>query len=150
MNAPPVDEKPADAREGRHIRDTTRSLVKAVMLDVWPSVATVVDFGLNTQEHYEALYYPLRHGDITPEQVDAALGNGRLLSELVNAAPHNPHKGIEFRTGWDGLALEPDCDGCDDEPQRLPTLSEIARGKQAVATVAEKGKEAGKDNGIDL
>ena len=92
----------------RRIRDTTRSLVKAVVLDVWPSNAAVGDFGIRSQEHYEALYYPLRHGDITPEQVDAALGNGRKLTELVNAAPHNPHKGIEFRTDWDDLRPEPE------------------------------------------
>ena len=33
------------------------------MLDVWPRNAAIVDFGIRSQEHYESLYYPLRHGD---------------------------------------------------------------------------------------
>src|SRR5262249_962587 len=40
------------------LRDTTRNLIKAVVLDVWPSAAAIVDFGINTQKHLEALYYP--------------------------------------------------------------------------------------------
>jgi hypothetical protein len=87
----------------RNIGDTTRNLVEAVLLDVWPRAGAIVDFGLRSQEHYEALYYLLRHGDITPEQVDAALGNGRKLTELVGTAAHNPHKGIVFRTDRDEL-----------------------------------------------
>jgi hypothetical protein len=131
-------------RSGRAIRDTTRNLIQSILLDVWPRSGAVVDFGLNTQEHYEALYYPLRHGDITPEQVDAALGKGKMLTELVNSAPHNPHKGIEFRTSWDELTLEPP-----DQPDGgAPSLSEIA------ASPASPQPEAAvarcKDDGFEL
>jgi hypothetical protein len=92
----------------RAMRPATENLVESVTFDdVWPRNAAIVDFGIESQEHYEALYYPLRHGDITPGQVDAALGNGRKLTELVNSAPNNPHKGIEFRTYWDDLQVEP-------------------------------------------
>jgi hypothetical protein len=105
----------------RNLRDTTRNLVEAVLFDVWPRSGAIVDFGLRTQEHYEALYYPLRHGDITPEQVDAALGNGPKLTELVNDAPHNPHKGITFLTDWDSLRSKP-------EQPRHPSPSEIGNG----------------------
>jgi hypothetical protein len=102
------DASPTGAGRGpRLIRDTTRNLIHSVLLDVWPRHAAIVDFGINTQEHYEALYYPLKHGDFTPEQLDAAMGNGRMLTELVNAAPHNPHKGIVFITSWDELMKEP-------------------------------------------
>jgi hypothetical protein len=90
------------------LRPVTKSLILAVTLDVWPNPAAVNDFGIRSQEHYEALYYPLRHGDITPEQVDDALGNGKKLSELVNSAQHNPHRGIEFRTAWDEMQPTPD------------------------------------------
>jgi hypothetical protein len=112
------DETDAPAPEPgpRRIRDTTRNLVNAVVLDVWPSHPAIVDFGLDTQEHLEALYYPLRHGDITPEQVDAALGDGKRLTELVNATPHNPHKGIGFRTDRDDRLLSPGEIACDDSP----------------------------------
>ena len=108
----------ADAGEPgpRRIRDTTRNLIEAVLMDVWPRQAAIVDFGLDSQEHLEALYDPLRHGEITPEQVDAAIGDGKRLTELVNAAPHNPHKGIEFRTSWDDLFPEPDREAGNDRP----------------------------------
>ena len=65
------------------LRDTTPNLVEAILLDVWPRRAAIVDFGLKSQEHYEALYYPLREGEITPEQLDAALGKGEKLTALV-------------------------------------------------------------------
>jgi len=124
----------------RPLRDTTRSLIKAITLDVWPSVAAVVDYGIHSQEHYEALYYPLRHGDFTPQQLDAALGKGPVLTEMVNAAPHNPHKGIVFRTSWDGLIPEPE----DTPPTGKPTLSDIAERKpEPAATAAAKEKDSG-------
>ena len=28
-----------------------------LMLDAWPRAGAIVDFGLKSQEHYEALYY---------------------------------------------------------------------------------------------
>jgi hypothetical protein len=67
-----------------------------------------VDFGLKSQEHYEALYYPVREGEITAEQLDAALGKGDALTALARSARTNPHKAITFRTDWDDLRLEPD------------------------------------------
>jgi hypothetical protein len=101
----------AGEREPRRIRDTTRNLINAVLFDVWPRAGAIVDFGLDSPEHYEALYYPLRHGEISPEQVDAALGDGGKLTALVNAAPHNPHQGIVFHTAWDALRADQAYDG---------------------------------------
>jgi hypothetical protein len=129
------------------LRDTTRGLIKAVTLDVWPSVATVVDYGIDSQEHYEALYHPLRHGDFTPQQLDAALGKGPALTELVNAAPHNPHKGIVFRTSWDRLIPEPEEFSAAGQPDGRPTLSDIAE-RRAEPAATGAGKE--KDDGFEL
>lgn len=88
------------------MRPVTENLVKAVLMDSWPSNATVVDFGLDDQQHYEALYYPLRAGEITPQQLDVALGNGKALTALANGAESNPHKGIVFDTAWDHMPSE--------------------------------------------
>lgn len=88
------------------IRDTTRSLVEAIEMDVYPTAAAVVDFGVTDQAHYEALYYPVRAGEITAEQLDAALGNGPALTALARGARSNPHKEITFVTAWDGLGGE--------------------------------------------
>lgn len=143
MATTPNDTAGGAGSTDRPLRDTTRSLIKAITLDVWPSVAAVVDYGIDSQEHYEALYYPLRHGDFTPQQLDAALGKGPVLTAMVNAAPHNPHKGIVFRTSWDFLIPEPD----DTPPTGTPSLSDIA-GHRAEPAAAASAKE--KDNGIDL
>ena len=87
------------------VRPVTQGLVDAIMLDVLPRPSAVVDFGIDTQEHYEALYYPVRAGDITPECLDAALGDGPALTALVGKAESNPHKGIVFVTVYDGDSL---------------------------------------------
>jgi hypothetical protein len=86
-----------------HLRPVTRSLITAMLLDVQPSPAAMVDFGIDSQRHYEALYYPLREGEITGEQLDAAYGDGQKLTALARDAPSNPHKDISFHTSWDAV-----------------------------------------------
>jgi hypothetical protein len=88
------------------IRNTTRNLVEAIWADEWPRNGAIVDFGLTSQAHYEALYYGLRDGQITPGQLDDALGRGEALTALARAARSNPHHGITFRTDWDALREE--------------------------------------------
>lgn len=83
------------------VRPVTRNLIESVLLDAWPRTAAVVDFGLDTQEHYEALYYPIREREIMPADLDGALGHGARLTELVRGARSNPHPDIEFHTSWD-------------------------------------------------
>jgi hypothetical protein len=109
----------------QHIRDTTRNLVESLMFDVWPRSGAIVDFGLKSQEHYEALYYPVRAGEITPEQLDAALGKGDQLTALAREARSNPHKEVSFRTDWDDLRLEPQ-DNADGETGPRPSPGELA------------------------
>jgi hypothetical protein len=104
FDAPAADTSPRPEA----IRDTTRNLVEAIWLDAWPRAGAIVDFGLNSQEHYEALYYPVREGEITPEQLDGALGKGGQLTALARSARSNPHREIAFRTSWDELLSEPD------------------------------------------
>lgn len=105
------------------VRSVTEKLYTSIMLDIFPnSPAVLCDFGLdgwggsNIQMCYEALYYPIRNGEITIEELDAALGNGPALSELVNKCPHNPHKGIHFHTAYDTMDEEdeptPSCNYC--------------------------------------
>jgi hypothetical protein len=84
------------------LRPVTRRLIEDVALDIRPSSPAVLnDFGIESQQHYEALYYPLREGEILPMQLEAAICCGPKLTELVNAATSNPHKGISFSTPWD-------------------------------------------------
>lgn len=85
------------------IHDTTRSLLEAIALDTWPTVAAQVDFGFTPQRHYEALYYPVRAGEISTEALDRALGDGPALTVLVAGARSNPHNDLRFATAWDEL-----------------------------------------------
>jgi hypothetical protein len=83
------------------VRPTTRTLVTSILMDSWPTNAAIVDFGIDSQKHYEALYYPIREAEIMPKELDAALGDGPKLTALVRDAASNPHKDVEFRTSWD-------------------------------------------------
>jgi hypothetical protein len=83
------------------LRPVTRGLVTALLLDAQPSPAAMVDYGIDSQRHYEALYYPVREGEITGPQLEAAYGDGQKLTALARNAPSNPHKDITFHTSWD-------------------------------------------------
>jgi hypothetical protein len=93
------------------IRNTTRNLVEAIWADEWPRNGAIVDFGLRTQAHYEALYDGVRDGQITAGALDAALGRGEALTALARSARSNPHREIAFRTDWDDLRDEEGPDG---------------------------------------
>jgi hypothetical protein len=83
------------------VRPTTRNLVTSILMDAWPNHAAVVDFGIDSQKHYEALYFPIREAEIMPKVLDAALGDGPKLTALARDAASNPHKDVEFHTSWD-------------------------------------------------
>lgn len=85
------------------VRPVTRNLIESVMLDSWPDPAAIVDFGIDSQEHYEALYYPIRQHEISPKRLDQALGNGKELTQLVREAASNPHRDVAFCTSWDAI-----------------------------------------------
>ena len=78
----------------------TMNRVESFAMDAWPRPAAIVDFGLKTQQHYEALYYPWRRGEITTKQLDTAMGDGQKLTALAQAAPSNPHRNIVFDCGY--------------------------------------------------
>ena len=115
------------------VRPVTKSLIQAIFFDVHPSPAAATDFGITSQQHYEAIYYPARNDEITFAQLDAAYGNGPKLTELVNACPSNPHKGIEFSTPWDVILGR----------------EESAKAGKPKATAKPKPKAKGKDIDLD-
>ena len=71
------------AEQVAQARDTTRNLVESVRADEWPRAAAIVDFGIDSRRHLEALYYPIRNGEIAPAVLDAAMGHGAKLTELT-------------------------------------------------------------------
>lgn len=121
------------------VRPTTRNLVTSVLMDAWPGHAAVVDFGIDGQKHYEALYYPIREAEIMPKDLDAALGDGRKLTALTRAAANNPHKDVEFRTSWDLVLGRETASAARDAFKRAlhetPTMSDRENGKEKDYTI---------------
>jgi len=112
------------------VRPVTRRLIEALMLDSWPNHTVIVDFGIDSQAHYQALYYPVREGDIMPRDLDQALGHGEKLTTLARGAASNPHKDIEFRTSWDVISGRDRPQPPSDGGSRPPSPSEVARDKR--------------------
>jgi len=78
-------------------RPTAQRTYVALTLDMWPdSPAAIADFWLTDQEHYEALYYPVRAGQITVEDLDRVLGDPEAITGLAASMPANPHRNIVF------------------------------------------------------
>ncbi|RLI48953.1 MAG: hypothetical protein DRP09_21055 [Candidatus Thorarchaeota archaeon] len=81
------------------IRPMTKDCYDLLMMDLPLRMTMVVDFGVDTPEHYSALQRAVRAG-ATAEELDKALGKGKLLTALVKY-----HTGIdiEFETTYDKL-----------------------------------------------
>lgn len=88
------------------IRPVTQDCYDSMMLDEWPRMAAIVDFGLKSQKHYEALYDPIRTGEINIHQLESVLGDGPAITTLVNCCKSNRHKGIVFITPYDYMEDE--------------------------------------------
>jgi hypothetical protein len=131
----------------RPVRDTTRNLIEAIRLDTWPRAGAIVDFGINSQQHYEALYYGVREGEITPQALDAALGNGAKLTALVQSAASNPHREIVFRTDWDGLYPGLGSTEATKANRTTPSPSEIAERNRGKPAEPDRASQRDKDRG---
>ncbi len=94
------------------MKQFTAALINAACLDLWPSPATCIDFGLDTSSHFGALQYEIKRERVTSAELDAALGNGPELTKLVRRHSDNPYRFVTFTTAWDDLGEEEDED-CD-------------------------------------
>lgn len=86
------------------IRPVTQDVFDSLCLDIWPRSAAIVDFGLDSTEHYGALQHAVKHDGVTVAQLDDALGDGPKLTALI--AEDNPYYGVAFHTAWDELGDE--------------------------------------------
>ena len=85
------------------VRPLASDVYNCLVFDVWPSPAGAVDFGIDSENHYGALQYAVRNHDVTPEQLDDAMGNGPELTALIR--PDNPYYGVKFKTSWDDIMV---------------------------------------------
>jgi hypothetical protein len=79
----------------------TQNLILALELDIWPSPATCVDFGIKTDLNLGALQFAVRKDGVSEEQLDAALGSGPEIQKLIS--DRNPYRFVTFETDWDHL-----------------------------------------------
>jgi hypothetical protein len=110
----------------KYIRPVTQGLVETILLGTELTPGAIVDFGIDTPDHYQALSRAVLSGRIDGVQLDAALGDGVKLTALVNQAQCNPH-GVAFHTSWDVIF------GRDKEKSRAvepPELKGTTRRKQ--------------------
>lgn len=93
------------------MRPVTESLIRSILLDLPPSPAALVDFGLDGPDvtaKYGALQYGFRAEAFDSCELDAALGNGPALTALVARFGCT----LIFATAWDAMG---ECDDDDDE-----------------------------------
>jgi hypothetical protein len=108
--ADPNDQKHEDhgrpQEQGKGIRPEPHPISQCVFAalrrgDAYLSRAECAQFGIATRAHYRALRWAVRLGGVTVEQLDRARGDDRAMQALVS--PQNPHRGVRFETGYEGL-----------------------------------------------
>jgi hypothetical protein len=97
---------PDSRNDNRPVRPLTEQLIAAVLLDIWPGNAAIIDFGIDSDRHLGALQFAIKFGEVTPEELDLAMGDGAKLTEIVQRGD-NPYRDVTFRTSWDKLSPEP-------------------------------------------
>lgn len=73
------------------VRPLTQQLFDCLILDTWPGIACVTDFGIgNDSKKYRAFQWVIKNGLVTMEELDQALGDGPKLTEIVSrgGSPH--------------------------------------------------------------
>lgn len=89
---------------------TADDLVHAMVLDIWPGSGAIVDFGIDSQAHYEALHKAVRKAGVTGNDLHAVVGDGPRITALLDAKDCNP-LGLKFLTSYDGLFDDEDPEG---------------------------------------
>ncbi|REJ90721.1 MAG: hypothetical protein DWQ35_16095 [Planctomycetota bacterium] len=97
--------KRGDGLHQRPLDDVSMAsrLVESLVQDTWPSPATIVDFGIDTDRHLGALQHAVHQGCAIYD-LDRVMGDGPAITQLVRAFAHYPYGRIEFRTAYDEVA----------------------------------------------
>ena len=84
------------------LRMATR-LVDCLLNDQWPSMATMVDFGIDSPAHYGALQCAVLAG-ITAYELDRVMGDGPAITRLIRSVPGQAYGAVQFFTAYDALS----------------------------------------------
>jgi len=77
-----------------------QTLVDCLTDNCWPSLATVVDYGIDSSDHFKALQSAYQ-GGCNVYDLDRVMGDGPAITQLVHAVPGLSFIGIRFRTMYD-------------------------------------------------
>ena len=97
------------------MRPLTKELWKCATLDNMPGLACRVDFGIESPDEVQkfgALQWAIKREQVSITELDSALGDGPLLTEIVNRG-NNPYA-CEIKTAWDGLSEDDEDEDEDD------------------------------------
>lgn len=107
------------------MKTNTERLIEAIGLDLMPNNPTGVDFGIynigiseeESMKRFGALQWAFKHEACTARELNLALGNGPVLTEIVNRTSSiNPGRPNPYArtitTAWDDLPDEDDEDPC--------------------------------------
>jgi len=78
-------------------------LVRCLTDNTWPTPATVMDFGIESEAHFGALQHAVRCGR-TAYDLDRVMGDGPAITQIVRSVPNQPYASVEFRTAFDDMA----------------------------------------------
>ncbi|MFW5871478.1 MAG: hypothetical protein ACOCUT_00070 [bacterium] len=82
---------------------TAESLYFSVAFNEPFTSGAKVDFGLDSQRHFEAMIEAIKEGDIELDDLKRVSGNGKAITELLKNCPNNPHKELTFETATDWM-----------------------------------------------
>lgn len=79
-------------------------LVDCLILDQWPSPASIIDWGIDSAHHLGALQHAVVVG-ITAYDLDRVLGDGPAITALTRGVPRQPYRDVVFTTAYDALLV---------------------------------------------
>ena len=88
-----------------HDLGMARQLVACLQRDECPSLATAIDYGIDSELHLGGLQQVVREG-LSAYELDRVMGDGRAITQLVRGLPYLPYTEIEYRTAYDAPWLE--------------------------------------------
>lgn len=99
--------KRGDGPQQRPIDDLGMAsrLVESLVLDEWPSPATITDYGIESARHLGALQAAVDSG-CTAYDFDRVIGDGPAITDLVRCVPEQPYGPLTFETPYDDLFLQ--------------------------------------------
>lgn len=88
------------ARKG--VRSVAEDAYESIAMDMWPRMAAVVDFGIDSPQHLGSLQHAIRSG-VSKYELDMILGDGPEITKTCQQFEDNPYRDVVFVTAWDKM-----------------------------------------------